>query len=97
MYAEGFAQALALAIEVKDQERINKYSSVLKGNMGYLLGLQIKPEDTYWMKRPEKAKGAIVFRTDNNELRLDSTYHAISAINYTTKMFNSDQWRSIVW
>lgn len=97
VYAEGFAQALALAIEVKDQERIKKYSSVLKGNMGYLLGLQIKTEDTYWIKRPEKTKGAIVFKTDNNELRLDSTYHAISAINYTTKMFNSDQWRSIVW
>ena len=97
VYSEGFSQALALAVELKDQERVKKYSSILKGNMGYILGLQIKPEDTYWIKRPEKAKGAIVFKTDNNELRLDSTYHAISAINYTTKMFNSDQWKAIVW
>jgi hypothetical protein len=97
VYSEGFSQALALAIEVKDEARIKKYGSVLKGNMGYLLGLQIKPEDAYWIKRPAKATGGIVLKTDVNELRLDATYHAISAINYTTKLFNSDQWNAIVW
>ncbi|HNW83636.1 MAG TPA: hypothetical protein PKG52_12185 [bacterium] len=97
VYSEGFSQALALAIEIKDDARIKKYGSVLKGNMGYLLGLQIRPEDAFWIKRPDKAVGALVLKTDVNELRLDATYHAISAINYTTKLFNSDQWNAIVW
>lgn len=97
VYSEGLSQAYALAIELKDEKRISHYGKVLKGTLGYLLGLQFKKEDTYWMKRSEKVTGAVALRPDINELRLDATYHAISAIHYTTKLLDDKSWNSIIW
>lgn len=96
VYSEGLSQAYALALEVKDKERIELYGKTLKGTLGYLLGLQFKKEDTYWIKRPVKVIGATALRPDINELRLDATYHAISAIHYSTKLVSDKQWNSIV-
>ena len=97
VYSEGMSQAYALALELKDEKRIESYGRVLKGNLGYLLGLQFKKEDVYWIKRPEKAIGATGMRPDWNELRLDATYHAISAIHYTTKLLDDEDWNNIKW
>ncbi|MGI6393227.1 MAG: hypothetical protein ACOX2F_00585 [bacterium] len=97
VYSEGLSQAYALAIELKDAKRIDSYGKALKGTLGYLLGLQFKPEDAYWVKRPDKVVGATAFRPDSNELRLDATYHAISAIHYTTKLLNEKEWSAILW
>ena len=96
VYSEGLSQAYALALEVKDKKRIKLYGKTLKGTLGYLLGLQFKKEDTYWIKRPEKVIGATALRPDINELRLDATYHAISAIHYSTKLMSEKHWNSIV-
>ena len=96
VYSEGLSQAYALALEIKDQKRIQIYGKALKGTLGYLLGLQFKEEDTYWMKRPGKVIGATALRPDINELRLDATYHSISAIHYSTKLISEKHWNSIV-
>ncbi len=97
VYSEGMAQAYALALELEDSERIKTYGKVLKGNLGYLLGLQFKKEDTYWIKRPGKALGAVPMRPDWNELRLDAAYHAISAVHYTAKLLDEESWDQIEW
>jgi len=97
VYSEGLSQAYALALELKDENRIKYYGKILKGTLGYLIGLQFKPEDTYWIKRPEKVIGATALRPDINELRLDATYHAISAIHYTTKLLDENSWNAIIW
>jgi len=96
VYSEGLSQAYALALEIKDKKHIELYSKALKGTLGYLLGLQFKEEDVYWVKRPGKVVGAIALRPDINELRLDATYHAISAIHYSTKLMSEKHWNSIV-
>ena len=96
VYSEGLSQAYALALEIKDKKRMELYSKTLKGTLGYLLGLQFKKDDVYWVKRPEKVLGATALRPDINELRLDATYHAISAIHYSTKLMNDKHWNSIV-
>ncbi len=97
VYAEGMVQAYALALALGDEKRIETYGRVLKGNLGYLLGLQFKKEDVYWIKRPEKAIGATGMRPDWNELRLDATYHAISAIHYATNLLDDEAWNNIKW
>ena len=96
VYSEGLSQAYALALEVKDKKRSELYGKTLKGTLGYLLGLQFKKEDTYWVKRPEKVVGATALRPDINELRLDATYHSISAIHYSTQLISKKHWNSIV-
>ena len=97
VYSEGLSAAVRLARETGDKERYERYSKVLRGMMGYVLGLQFKDEDTYWVKRPDKVRGALSMRPDNEELRIDSTYHAISGVHYTTKLFTDEEWKAIEW
>ena len=97
VYSEGLSAATKLAREVGDKERYEKYSKALRGMMGYVLGLQFKDEDTYWVKRPDKVRGALSMRPDNEELRIDSTYHAISGVHYTSKLFTDEEWKAIEW
>ena len=97
VYSEGLSAALKLARETGDKARYERYSKALRGIMGYLLGLQFKDEDTYWVKRPDKVRGALSMRPDNEELRLDSTYHAISGIHYTSKLFTDEEWNALKW
>jgi|GEM_PF-1184711 hypothetical protein len=97
VYSEGLSAAVRLAREVGDKERVERYTKALRGTMGYVLGLQIKDEDTYWIKRPDKVLGALSMRPDNEELRIDSTYHAISAVHYTSKLFTDAEWKAIEW
>lgn len=97
VYSEGLSAATRLAREIGDKEHYEKYSKVLRGMMGYVLGLQFKDEDTYWVKRPDKVRGALSMRPDNEELRIDSTYHAISGVHYTTKLFTDEEWKAIQW
>ena len=97
VYSEGLSAATRLAREIGDKERYEKYSKALRGMMGYVLGLQFKDEDTYWVKRPDKVRGALSMRPDNEELRIDSTYHAISGVHYTSKLFTDEEWEAIEW
>ena len=97
VYSEGLSAATRLAREIGDKERYEKYSKALRGMMGYVLGLQFKDEDTYWVKRPDKVRGALSMRPDNEELRIDSTYHAISGVHYTSKLFTDEEWKAIEW
>ena len=97
VYSEGLSAATRLAREIGDKARYEKYSKALRGMMGYVLGLQFKDEDTYWVKRPDKVRGALSMRPDNEELRIDSTYHAISGVHYTTKLFTDEEWKAIKW
>ncbi|MBP5407256.1 hypothetical protein J6Z19_08980 [bacterium] len=97
VYSEGLSAAVRLAREVGDKKRVETYSKALRGTMGYVLGLQFKDEDTYWVKRPDKVRGALSMRPDNEELRIDSTYHAISAVHYTSKLFTDEEWKAIKW
>ena len=97
VYSEGLSAATKLAREAGDKERYEKYSKALRGMMGYVLGLQFKDEDTYWVKRPDKVRGALSMRPDNEELRIDSTYHAISGVHYTSKLFTDEEWKAIEW
>ena len=97
VYSEGLSAATRLAREIGDKERYERYSKALRGMMGYVLGLQFKDEDTYWVKRPDKVRGALSMRPDNEELRIDSTYHAISGVHYTSKLFTDEEWKAIEW
>ncbi len=97
VYSEGLSAATRLAREIGDKERYERYSKTLRGMMGYVLGLQFKDEDTYWVKRPDKVRGALSMRPDNEELRIDSTYHAISGVHYTSKLFTDEEWKAIEW
>ena len=92
--AESLVAAYQVAISSRDQARENRYAKALAGNVRYLLGLQFKPEDVYCYRAPSKMEGAMAMTPHDSHLRLDFTYHAVSAIGLITAMGPS-VWSSI--
>ncbi len=85
VYMEGMVASYNLAKTVGDRKREERYFTALSAAMRYLSGLQFKTEDTYWLKYPEKVVGALATKPSDNSIRLDFTYHAISAIHAFNK------------
>ncbi len=85
VYTEGLAAACKLAQTVKDHKRFNKYRRALASCAGYLINLQYHANDCYLYQKPRKITGAMAFKPTDNKLRLDSTYHAISALHMIHK------------
>jgi len=100
VYTEGLVAAYQMARRVNDRERTVRYGKALVGSVRYLVGLQFKEQDVYSYTQPEKILGAFAKKPHDNELRLDFTYHAISAIHTVTQIMDKREWdglRAQMW
>lgn len=95
VYTEGLEAAWHLARETGDAEREARYGKALAGALRYVAALQFKEHDVYAYPRPEKIYGALATKPTNNELRLDFTYHGISAMNAATTHLTPAQWEAL--
>jgi hypothetical protein len=95
VYSEGLVAAYGLARQSGDLARMEKYGHALFGCMRYLMALQFKEEDVYWLLRPEKVRGALATKPYDNTLRLDFTYHAMSAMHMVTQLMTPEQWNEL--
>ncbi len=95
VYTEGLVRAYALARQAGDEERMKRYGRALAGCVRYLLGLQFRPEDVFWLQNPDRVIGALATKPLHNDLRLDYTYHAISALHLLTTSFDPEVWGEI--
>jgi prenyltransferase beta subunit len=80
VYTEGLVAAYILAKQIKDKQRSRRYLNAIEKIMVYLNNLQFDNSDTYRFAEPKKIAGSMAFRPYYNEIRLDFTYHAISAV-----------------
>lgn len=94
VYAEGLAAAYRLAVESQDLRRTERYGFALAGCARYLTGLQFKQQDVYPYASPKRMLGALATKPRDNALRLDFTYHAISALRMITQFMDEAQWRA---
>jgi AMMECR1 domain-containing protein len=76
-YLEGFAEALALARFVGDAERVKRYETVVRRAARFVMQLQVRPEETYFMRSPQDAVGGIRATPSLNLLRIDHCQHAL--------------------
>ncbi len=76
-YLEGFADALALARLVGDTERVKRYEGVVRRAARFVMQLQVRPEETYYMRSPQDAVGGIRTSPSLNLLRIDHCQHAL--------------------
>ncbi len=90
VYAEGLVAAYRLARATGDTARTRRYREVLEGNINYLAGLQFTRPATYYLPHPERIVGAFAMKPYDNTLRLDSTYHALSAIHMARRVWAQD-------
>ena len=79
-YLEGFTDALALARALGDAERTARYEELVRGAARFVMQLQIRPEEAYFIRSPRDAVGGIRTNPSLNLLRIDHCQHALIAL-----------------
>ncbi len=76
-YLEGFADALTLAKEVGDSKRAARYETLVRSAVRFVMQLQFRPEEAYFVRSPRDAIGGIRTAPALNLLRIDHGQHAL--------------------
>jgi hypothetical protein len=79
-YLEGFADALHLAREHDDAQRVRRYEEVVRLATRFVMQLQVRPEETYFIRSPKDAIGAIRTSPSLNVYRIDHCQHALMGL-----------------
>jgi AMMECR1 domain-containing protein len=79
-YLEGFTDALTLARSVGDAERARRYEEVVRLATRFVMQLQIRPEEAFFVRSPRDAIGGIRTTPTLNVLRIDHSQHALIAL-----------------
>jgi hypothetical protein len=90
-YLEGFADALRLARAVGDTERERRYRRVVRSAARFVMQLQVRPEEAYFMRSPRDAVGAVRSTPTLNLLRIDHCQHALVALIKTRQALYPDE------
>ncbi len=85
-YLEGFADALELARQVGDTERAKRYEEVVRAAARFVMQLQVRPEETYFMRSRIDAVGGIRTSPSLDLLRIDHCQHALIALIKTRRV-----------
>ena len=89
-YLEGFADALALARYAKDEKRAAKYERVVREAARFVMQLQVRPEEAYYVRSPQDAVWGIRTSPALNHLRIDHCQHALIALIKTRRVLFPD-------
>ncbi|MFH0910481.1 MAG: hypothetical protein V1918_03080 [Planctomycetota bacterium] len=82
LYLQGLIQGLALAREVGDERRLDRYREAVQWGLRALLQLQIRERyDTWCMPCPERAVGGFRAREDAALVRIEGQACAIAALD----------------
>jgi len=79
-YLEGICDAYALAVLAKDEERKAKYAQSMRSGIRFILQTQFTKENSFYLKRPDRAVGGFKESLVENDLRIDFTQHAVLAL-----------------
>jgi hypothetical protein len=77
---EALADALALAREAKDEERVLRYEDLVRDACRFVLQLQFRKEEAYSMRSPKDAVGGVRASPALNRLRIDYAGHALMSL-----------------
>ncbi|UCE61110.1 MAG: hypothetical protein JSU63_05035 [Phycisphaerales bacterium] len=76
-YLEGFADALVLARTIGDAQRVARYEKLVRDAARFVMQLQIRLEEAYFIRSPQDAIGGIRTTPSLNLLRIDHCQHAL--------------------
>jgi hypothetical protein len=76
-YLEGFADALILARQVGDEERVRRYEEVVRLAARFVMQLQFREEEAYFVPFPADVVGGIRTSPSLGFLRIDHSQHAL--------------------
>lgn len=79
-YLEGFTAALELARVMGDQARISKYERIVRDAARFVMQLQFRQEEAYFVRSPKDVIGGIRTTPSLDLLRIDHAQHALVAL-----------------
>lgn len=79
-YLEGLNEAVRTAHAFKEKARAARYADSIRRAVRFVLQLQVKPEETYYMRSPEDAIDAFRTSPADHSARIDHAQHALSAL-----------------
>ncbi len=82
---EGLSSAYRLAVKLKDSAREKTYSNSIKHALRLVLQSSIDRSNSFYVKAPEKAIGAIRYGPLQPYIRIDSPGHAVMALTQVIK------------
>lgn len=85
-YLEAFTDALMLARVVDDAERVRRYEALVRGAARFVMQLQVRPVEAYFIRSPLDAVGGIRTTPTLNLLRIDHCQHALVALMKTRQV-----------
>ena len=80
LHLEALAEALTLARSVDDRARIDRYERALRGAARFVMQLQVRPEEAYYIRSPQDAIGGIRTSPALHLLRIDHTQHGLTGL-----------------
>jgi len=89
-YLEGFADALSLARDVKDADRQKRYEQVVRAAARFVMQLEVRPEEAYFVRSPQDAVGGIRTTPALDLLRIDHVQHALVGLIKARKALYPD-------
>ena len=90
-FVSGLADAAALAERVGDRERYRRYREACKRGARFVMQLQVKPQECYYVRSLKDAVDGIRSSPTNSRLRIDSCQHALMALTKTRELLFGDQ------
>ena len=77
---EALTEAYALAEFKKDEQKMDNYGKAVLAAWWFDMNCQYRPENSYWLPRPERALGGLRGSPIANDIRIDYTQHFITAV-----------------
>ncbi len=90
-YLEGFADALGLARRVGDKQRAARYERLVTSAARFVMQLQFRPEEAYFVRSPRDVVGGIRTSPSLNLMRIDHCQHALIALIKTRQVLFGDE------
>lgn len=79
-YLHAIADALSLAKAMGDSKRVQRYEQVVRLAARFVIQLQIRPQEAYYIRSPQDAVGGIRATPTWPRLRIDHCQHALIAL-----------------
>ncbi len=89
-YLEAFTDSLQLARNLEDATRASRYESVVRGAARFVMQLQVRPEEAYYVRSPQDVVWGMRTAPALNLLRIDHCQHALIALIKTRNVLFPD-------
>lgn len=91
MYLSALCEALRLARSADDKARVERYESAIRAGARFVMQLQVRPEETYFMRSPTDAIGGIRMAPALNLMRISNCQHAMTGLIEARRVLYEDR------